>query len=350
MMGGVSTHIRRLHRRLLKEGAHSQVFARMKGKSRDPGVIVQHGFGRPLCYLSSALCPGYRVDAKIVHCHDYWGHLAPSLNRLLLRGKRVVVTVHDQRDEEKRGSMGLLQLLSSMLLLRQPKVQWIAVSDTVRAQLRNRGVAPDRCFVIPAYLPPDTASQNTDRLPSEIERFAAMHSPLLSVYGYRLWLENGIDVYGFDMCIELVKRLKNQYPKIGLVISLPCIYLQEYYNTLAVRVSRDGLSENILFYTEPMDEAYPLWKASDIYLRPTSTDGDAVAIREALSLGTPVVASDIVSRPQGVNLYHHREQSGFFETVSAVLENRQEIRTSLRRLPSVDRFEDIARIYQTVSS
>jgi glycosyltransferase involved in cell wall biosynthesis len=177
-----------------------------------------------------------------------------------------------------------------------------------------------------------------------------MHSPLLSVYGYRLWLENGIDVYGFDMCIELVKRLKNQYPKIGLVISLPCIYLQEYYNTLAVRVSRDGLSENILFYTEPMDEAYPLWKASDIYLRPTSTDGDAVAIREALSLGTPVVASDIVSRPQGVNLYHHREQSGFFETVSAVLENRQEIRTSLRRLPSVDRFEDIARIYQTVSS
>jgi len=99
-----------------------------------------------------------------------------------------------------------------------------------------------------------------------------------------------------------------------------------------------------------MDEAYPLWKASDIYLRPTSTDGDAVAIREALSLGTPVVASDIVSRPQGVNLYHHREQSGFFETVSAVLENRQEIRTSLRRLPSVDRFEDIARIYQTVSS
>jgi len=89
---------------------------------------------------------------------------------------------------------------------------------------------------------------------------------------------------------------------------------------------------------------------SDIYLRPTSTDGDAVAVRESLSLGTPVVASDIVSRPAGVNLFHHRDQSAFFETVSAVLQNRDEIQNALTQLPSVDRFADIARVYQTVSS
>jgi len=350
MMGGVSTHIRRLHQRLLQAGAASQVFARMTGTSQDPTVIPQHGYGRPLCYFSSALTPGAPVEAKIVHCHDYWGHVAPSLVRLILCGKRVVVTVHDQQDREKWRTMGPLQLLSSLLFLRQSKVQWIAVSDSIRNQLINRGVAPEQCVVIPAYLPPDAASQGTFPLPAEIERFVQTRSPLLSVYGFKLWLENEIDVYGFDMSIELIKQLKTKYPKIGLVISLPCVHNPEYYATLANRVTRYGLSENVLFYTKPMEEAYPLWKVSDIYLRPTSTDGDAVAVRESLSLGTPVVASDIVSRPAGVNLFHHRDQSAFFETVSAVLQNRDEIQNALTQLPSVDRFADIARVYQTVSS
>jgi glycosyltransferase involved in cell wall biosynthesis len=349
MMGGVSTHIRRLHNRLLDLGADSQVFARMTGKSSDPAVIPQHGFHRPLCYFSSALTPGARVRAKIVHCHDYWGHLAPSLTRLMLSGKRVVVTVHDQRDEEKWQTLGPLQFLSSLLLVRQPNVKWIAVSDAIRCQLIDRGVAPNQIVVIPAFLPPQAASENSARLPPEVEKFVETHSPILSIYGFRLWLDKGIDVYGFDMCIKLVKQLKANYPGIGLVISLPCIHLPEYYSALVERVARLGLSENILFHTKPMEEAYPLWKLSDVYLRPTSTDGDAVAVRESLGFSTPVVASDVVPRPVGVHVFQHRDQSAFFGAVSGVLQNRDASRTALMRLPSADRFEDIARVYQGAS-
>jgi glycosyltransferase involved in cell wall biosynthesis len=41
-------------------------------------------------------------------------------------------------------------------------------------------------------------------------------------------------------------------------------------------------------------------KLSDIFLRPTRSDGDANSIREALYLGVPVIASDCVERPDQV--------------------------------------------------
>jgi glycosyltransferase involved in cell wall biosynthesis len=43
--------------------------------------------------------------------------------------------------------------------------------------------------------------------------------------------------------------------------------------------------------------------ASDVFVRPTFTDGDSISVREALSLGIPVIASDCVERPDGVVLF-----------------------------------------------
>jgi glycosyltransferase involved in cell wall biosynthesis len=45
-----------------------------------------------------------------------------------------------------------------------------------------------------------------------------------------------------------------------------------------------------------------LIERSDVLLRPTYFDGDAVSIREALFLDTPVVATDNGMRPAGVDL------------------------------------------------
>ena len=38
-------------------------------------------------------------------------------------------------------------------------------------------------------------------------------------------------------------------------------------------------------------------RLTDVLLKPTNTDGDAISVREALYLGVPVVASDVVERP-----------------------------------------------------
>ena len=46
-----------------------------------------------------------------------------------------------------------------------------------------------------------------------------------------------------------------------------------------------------------------LMSRSDVFLRPTLSDGDSISVREAISLGVPVVASRIGARPAGATLF-----------------------------------------------
>jgi len=59
------------------------------------------------------------------------------------------------------------------------------------------------------------------------------------------------------------------------------------------------LNENLSFVR--------LIEKSDIVLRPTNTDGDALTIREALYLNKTIIASDVVNRPSGTILFKSRD-------------------------------------------
>jgi glycosyltransferase involved in cell wall biosynthesis len=60
----------------------------------------------------------------------------------------------------------------------------------------------------------------------------------------------------------------------------------------------------------------------DVYLRPTSTDGQSVAILESLGVGTPVVASNVVPRPQGVFLYQHLSLDDYCRAISEAINSQ----------------------------
>ena len=67
-----------------------------------------------------------------------------------------------------------------------------------------------------------------------------------------------------------------------------------------------------------------------ILLRTTLYDGDAVSVREALWIGTPVIASDNGMRPEGVRLVP-KEDAAYYEsevkagrTIVTVTSNRCE--------------------------
>ena len=58
---------------------------------------------------------------------------------------------------------------------------------------------------------------------------------------------------------------------------------------------------------------------SDIFVRPTFSDGDAISVREAIELGTPVVASDVVSRPAGTVCFKTGDASDLVSKIESVL-------------------------------
>lgn len=351
--GGVSVHIKRLHQRLKQDKINSQVYCdpnwvdNYKLDIQPRKLIIQ----KPWSYFSWLFEPGYKVDAKIIHLHYAWCGFAPSVVAMLTKGKKIIITAHNQMEKEDGNGLSLFKRLAGQALVRSSSVYWIAVSERVRSLLSTRGVSAERLCVIPAFLPPDPVGELLPEYPPGIQKFIRAHTPLLSAYGFRLWLDSdGQDVYGFDLCIDLLRALKTEYPHIGLIICVPDVQLHDYYAKLKQRISEYDLVNNVMFITEPLEEAYPLWKASDVYIRPTNTDGDSIAVREALSLEVPVVASDASPRPDGVVLFSCRNLASFLSAVRKVLQESDAIKHMLSKSKLKDNYVDILALYKQVAA
>ena len=258
--GGVSVHIKRLHRRLAALNIPSWVYCQPSTSPvREERVVPASLKFSWHCWIPEH---GWRCNTSIVHFHDGW-YWAPAALAMLLRGKKVVMTFHDQ---EAGGVMwqgaSWLERRVSRWLFRHPRVWWVAVSQEVRRQLIEKGVPPARISVAPAYIPP-RSDATASSLPANVRDFLGGHSPVLSTYAWRLTIDaQGVDVYGFDQCIEMIRSLEVDFPKIGLAISLPQVADAGYFRDLTARVAASGIEDHVLFITEPLDDVHLLWQAT----------------------------------------------------------------------------------------
>ena len=56
---------------------------------------------------------------------------------------------------------------------------------------------------------------------------------------------------------------------------------------------------------------FELLKNVDVFVRNTSTDGDALSVKEALYLNKPALCSDVVDRPAGTILFRYSDDASF---------------------------------------
>jgi glycosyltransferase involved in cell wall biosynthesis len=347
LYGGVSVHIRRVHRRLAALNIRSRVYCQ-PSPAPDPEehVLPMSRFAWHRWILEH----GWRCNEDIVHFHDGWCW-GPAALAMLLRGKPVVMTLHNQ---EAAGVMwrwaSPLQRQASRWVLRHPRVWWVAVSQEVKRQLTEKGVPPARILVAPAYIPP-RADADPSSLPAYVREFLGAHSPVLSTYAWQLTIDQqGVDMYGFDHCLELIRSLKPDFPRIGLAISLPQVGNAGYFRDLQARIAAYGIADHVLFITEPLEEVQLLWQASDVCVRATNTDGDAVAVREALHLRVPVVASDASARPDGVVLFEARNLEALNAAVRQVLTHHAAHVQALQSVTIDDNFPPLLRFYRAIAA
>ena len=114
------------------------------------------------------------------------------------------------------------------------------------------------------------------------------------------------DLYGLDICIDAVNKLKKEGYPVSFIFNVASTdKLKELYLNYQLKINELGLTDDFLLINEKLSFV-KLIERTDIVLRPTNTDGDALTVREALFLGKPVVASDIVERPAGTTLFSTR--------------------------------------------
>jgi len=184
----------------------------------------------------------------------------------------------------------------------------IGVNDAIAGVFRSYGVPDDRIRVILPYSLEEPDPSTT--IPAELKGFCDKHSPVLLAVG---GLEKDYDPL---FQIATMNEILADFPNAGLMIVGDGSMRKE----IREAIDASGYADRICLAGN-VEHAVTLHliNDSDALLRTTLFDGDAISVREALHLGTPVVATDNGMRPEGVELIESGDRNGLAAAVKKVV-------------------------------
>lgn len=231
-----------------------------------------------------------------------------------LLGKKIVLTLHAYPEEKS----GLNRWIDERFF------GWCDIIISVNAEMLERVTLPaKKTFVQYAFLPP--VMQEEKELPAAVQQLLstqkAQGKKIIVSNAWRLDRFNNQDVYGVDMCLAAVKKIKDKGVPIHFIFNIATIDMfGPAYEAYQQQIVADGLQEEFSLINEELSFV-KLMEQADVVVRPTNTDGDSLSIREALFLNKPVLSSDVVKRPEGTILFANRNQEAFEKALIELLTN-----------------------------
>ncbi|MEJ5311263.1 MAG: glycosyltransferase [Anaerolineae bacterium] len=340
-IGGVSIHIKRLKSKLDNVGICCTVYDLGTTQFKTTGVI-------PVPNICSWVlkCLFFSSGKSIVHYHGAsWKQRAALVLLLKLCNVRTVFTFHSLREEIK--DAGLLTRFCINFVLRYGDY-FIVVGPHIRDKLLNWGALQEKVSIIPAFISPIDDELDSVRLPGFFHQIRKRHKFLITANAFRISFHNGVDLYGIDLSIELMKRLRESgFSDVGFVYVIPDVGDYAYYERMLKLVREYQLEECFHFYTQPVPYAAVI-KLCDLFIRPTNTDGDALSVRESLMIGRPVIASDVCLRPDGTILFQSRDIKTLYERTCEVISNYNHYIDVLAGISQDDYGRKILDIYRSL--
>jgi glycosyltransferase involved in cell wall biosynthesis len=325
--GGVQTNLVAIRDHLRATGHACDVINITRSRRGNADGVYYPRSAAELARLLSTL------PADLLHLH-FGGDLTPRLLGLLglctaLPGRKTVLTFHSGGyPASPAGQSAAPGTLRGMLLRRLDGA--IAVNAALAALYKKFGVREDRIRTILPFSvrPPDP----TVPLPDRLAQFLTAHRPVLLTVGL---LE---PEYDLPMQIAVMREILDRFPQAGLVIA----GAGSLEDDLRRRIAATAYADHILLYGD-MPHAVTLRATveCDALLRTTLYDGDSVSVREALYLGTPVIATDNGMRPPGPVLIPSSDPARFRDTVCELLSG-----PSGRKPPAGDGQENVRAVVE----
>jgi glycosyltransferase involved in cell wall biosynthesis len=311
--GGVGMHVLRLMPMLEARGVRCRVYNATSDVGDGERVVPV--FRRRRRWLASYLFTAREEAVYLMSDRLAAWAVAGLLTRW--RGKRTLIRLRNAAVPDWIISGGWRMRLARYSLRRVSGV--VCVSRRLMEAAKSLGVSEDRLHFSPGFLPPSTSELERRGVNREAWKFVDAHEPVIAANG-KVDRYAGQDLYGLDMLVELASRLRKDFTRLGIVV---CFWDhrpedEAPLQRLIARAREAGVGDAILFNTQS-GPFVPVLARSDVFVRPTNTDGDANSIREALYLGVPCVASDAVERPVGARLFRNRDVGDFESKVRAAL-------------------------------
>ncbi len=289
-VGGVSIHVFRFIHTVIK--IQNILLKDFNGKGKHDFPFIKK-VDKPL--KEFLLLPFQK--RKIIHVHSSRFIVFVFLLLFGIRHK-IVFTSHGKHLYDRNS---VFQLMVAKLFFK--RVNAIIMNDESYAKLfaLKFKVEKRKIHIIPAYIKPLEVERQG--LPEALVNFRKKTKFLISANGYQLWKNNEGDVYGLDLLIALMHKLKNDGIKAGLIFCLPQIGDEELYRSYKKQIKDLNLDNEVLIYQKPLSNGFEVWEMSDLFIRPTLTDIEGISVKEALDFGTPALVSDVCTRPAASVLF-----------------------------------------------
>ncbi len=303
--GGVAVHVQQLHGYLRERGVETVVLDIGKGGRPAPDVISVR---TPTQY--GTRLAGFLREGWTVHVHTSGNNpkswmLAATAGVRAPRSPRVI-TLHSGLLPDYLAASVSRRAFARVALAGYSRV--VAVSEAVREALVRCGVPEEKLVVYPAFC----ASQVQPGQVTQAVREARLRRrPLLAM------AHHPSPVYGRRLMFRALRMLADELPGVGLAVFGP--------GTRSEAFRLDASECHVEEFLEDMGElehsqALALMARCDAFIRPTTHDGDAISVREALALGVPCVASDVCGRPQGTYTFRAGNAVDLADQVHRALE------------------------------
>ncbi|HWD97602.1 MAG TPA: glycosyltransferase family 4 protein [Bryobacteraceae bacterium] len=289
--GGVQSNVKDIRDYLRRHGIRCGVVHLSRHRQADHDDVFYPK--TPLAVMKIALS----FPANIFHFH-LGGQITKELLGLYgvgtcLPGRKKVLTFHSGGYPSSPGAKRA-HPLRNLVFQRFDCI--IAVNQQIVDMFLGYGVAREKLRLIPPYALP--SEPPPAEIPESIRAFMRDHSPLLLAI---CLLE---PEYDLPLQIEVIERVLRKHPRAGLLI----IGAGSRENDLRSLIASRPWSQSILLCGNvPRPATMNIMARSDLLVRTTWYDGDAVSIREALHFSLPVVASDNGMRPPGITLIPARD-------------------------------------------
>ena len=304
--GGVQHNLVAIHRLLLQRGHSSRVINITRFRKPDEKNVY---YPKTWAHLLILLL---RLKYDIVHLHiggNVTGRLlALSLVCSMIPRRKAVLTFHSGGyPESRQGKSASPRSLRGFIFRRFDRI--IAVNPRIQEMFVRFGLHPERVRLIYPFAIADTVRERS--LPENLSVFFESHHPVLMTVGL---LESEYDL---SRQIETLGFLRENHPGAGLVI----VGSGSLEETLRSEISAKPYARHILLCGDtPHDDTLNAIRACTVFLRTTFYDGDSIAVREALHLGVPVIATDTGTRPPGVHLISSPAPSALVRMINEILE------------------------------
>ncbi len=339
-IGGMAIHVSRLLPHLEAAGWTVRMYSLWR--PGPPHPLVADVSGRRLqWYLGLLLGPGERVH-YVLGGRATTRFAASWMGRLRRRAVVLRVGGESLRKTGLEGSW-LERWMTRYAVRRASAV--IGVNAEICDVAKRLGADPVRVHMIPGFIAP---TDDGAHAPESVQRFAARCNPVL-VSGGQIPAPDEDDIYGVDLLLDLMASLRPTHPQAGLVFYAYQIRTlgEEPLRLLQAEISRRALGDCI--HVHPSDgEFWPVLKLADLMVRPTRTDGDSSAVREALHMGVPVVASDCAPRPESAVTFRSGDGGDLAHTVVRTLAQLDEHNRRLADMAVPDHAERVVSVLRGV--